>query len=84
LTTHEDHRATELARPFCDEGSVEDRLENIRHGTLGLFGNFHVATGKILAPLIRPTRTETDFVDNIDGLIQTAPTATWRIVTDNL
>lgn len=58
--------------------------EYVRHGTLGLFGNLHVATGKILAPLIRPTRTETDFMDNINGLIQTDPSATWRIVTDNL
>ena len=58
--------------------------EYIRHGTIGLFGNLHVPTGKILSPLIRETRTEEDFVENIDGLINTAPDAPWRFVTDNL
>lgn len=58
--------------------------EYIRHGTIGLFGNLHVATGKILSPLIRETRTEEDFVENIDGLISTDSDAPWRFVTDNL
>ena len=58
--------------------------EYIRHGTLGLFGNLHVATGKILSPLIRATRTEEDFVENIAGVVQTDPRADWRFVTDNL
>jgi hypothetical protein len=30
--------------------------EYVRHGTLGLFGNLHVATGQILSPLIRHRR----------------------------
>ncbi len=34
--------------------------------------------------VIRETRTEEDFVENIDGLINTAPDAPWRFVTDNL
>lgn len=58
--------------------------EYIRHGTLGLFGNFHVATGEILSPLIRETRTEEDFLENIDGLVCTDANAQWRFVTDNL
>lgn len=58
--------------------------EYIRHGTLGLFGNLHVATGEILSPLIRATRTEADFLENIDGLVCTDPAAPWRFVTDNL
>ena len=58
--------------------------EYIRHGTLGLFGNLHVATGEILSPLIRETRTEEDFLENIDGLVQTDEDAQWRFVTDNL
>jgi len=69
----------------CDIGSVR-RLEHEykRHGTLCLFGNFHVATGKILSPLIRETRTEADFVDNLKGLIGSDPKARFRIVLDNL
>ena len=58
--------------------------EYIRHGTLGLFGNLHVATGKILSPLIRQTRTEADFLQNVARLVQTDPAAHWRFVTDNL
>lgn len=58
--------------------------EYIRHGTLGLFGNLHVATGKILSPMIRETRTEEDFLENIDGLVCTDVSACWRFVTDNL
>jgi transposase len=58
--------------------------EYVRHGTLGLFGNLHVATGQILSPLIRQTRTEEDFLENIDGLVCTDADASWRFVTDNL
>jgi len=58
--------------------------EYIRHGTLGLFGNLHVATGEILSPLIRETRIEEDFLENIDGLVCTDADAHWRFVTDNL
>lgn len=55
-----------------------------RHGTVGLFGNLHVATGKILSPLLRTTRTEQDFVENIDNLVRTDPRASWRFIVDNL
>jgi hypothetical protein len=55
-----------------------------RHGTIGLFGNLHIATGKILSPLLRATRTEEDFVENIDNLVRTDPTASWRFILDNL
>ena len=58
--------------------------EYTRHGTLGLFGNLHVATGEILSPLIRETRTEEDFLENIDGLVCTDADAQWRFITDNL
>jgi len=58
--------------------------EYVRHGTLGLFGNLHVATGKILCPMIRETRTEEDFLENIDSLVCTDPDAKWIFVTDNL
>ncbi len=58
--------------------------EYIRHGTIGLFGNLHVATGQILSPMLRETRTEEDFLENLDGLVCLDPKATWRFVTDNL
>ena len=58
--------------------------EYTRHGTIGLFGNLHVATGKILSPLVRESRTEEDFLENIDNVVSLDPNATWRFVTDNL
>lgn len=58
--------------------------EYTRHGTLCLFGNFHVATGRILAPMIRQTRTEFDYLENLDNLISLDPQARYRIIADNL
>ena len=58
--------------------------EYIRHGTLCLFGNFHVATGKILSPRIGQTRTEEDYLENLDNLILQDPDARYRIIADNL
>ena len=43
-----------------------------------------VATGKIVAPSIGPTRTEADFVEHIEKLIATAPDAEWVFVLDQL
>lgn len=58
--------------------------EYLRHGTIGLFGNFHVPTGRILAPLLRETRTEEDFLENVDNVIATDPSGTFRLIVDNL
>lgn len=58
--------------------------EYIRHGTLCLFGNLHVATGKILCPMLRETRTEEDYLENLDNLIQQDPGAGYRLIADNL
>jgi hypothetical protein len=55
-----------------------------RHGTTNLFGNLNVATGKIIEPMLRETRTSEDFADNIDRIVATDPTAGWIFVCDNL
>jgi len=55
-----------------------------RHGTTNLFGNLNVATGEIVAPKIHPTRTEEDFAQNIDTMIETDPNAEWVFVCDHL
>ena len=66
-------------------GKVARReYEYIRHGTVGLFGNLHVPTGRIIAPMIRETRNEEDFLENVDNVVGTDPNATWRISVDNL
>jgi len=55
-----------------------------RHGTTCLFGNLNVATGEIIAPKLQATRTEEDFVENIDAIVATDPSAEWVFVCDNL
>lgn len=59
-------------------------FEYERHGTLALLAGLDVANGKVQA-LCRPTRTETDFVDLVDSLVQTQPKANrFVFVLDNL
>lgn len=76
-------RIAEDLRP--QPGKIAKReYEYRRHGTTGLFGNFHVATGEIIAPMLRETRTEEDFLENLNNVICTDPGATFRLIVDNL
>ena len=59
-------------------------FEYKRHGTLCLFGNWHVVQGQMISPTIRPTRTEEDFCWHIHDTIATDPDAGWAFVADNL
>ena len=66
-------------------GRIEAReFEYKRHGTLTLIGNFHVVTGKLLAPTLGPTRTEADFATHVMQTVTTDPEASWVFVVDNL
>jgi hypothetical protein len=66
-------------------GQVERReFEYTRHGTVCLIANLEVATGKLIAPTIGPTRTEADFVEHIRKTIATDPMAKWVFVMDQL
>lgn len=66
-------------------GQVE-RIEHeyIRRGTSGLIASRRVVDGKIIAPLIQPTRTEADFARHIREVIAQDPDAGYRFVVDNL
>jgi hypothetical protein len=55
-----------------------------RHGTLCLIGNWDVVLGQMIAPTIRVTRTEEDFVWHIHHTVQTDADAGWVFVVDNL
>jgi transposase len=69
----------------CGKHPTERQEYNYdRHGTLCLIANFMVATGKIIAPSIGPTRTEADFASHIEKLIATDPQAGWIFVVDQL
>lgn len=66
-------------------GYVERQEYNYdRHGTLCLTANLEVATGRIMAPTIGPTRGEQDFAGHIERTIATDAPATWIFVTDQL
>jgi transposase len=66
-------------------GLIERReFEYIRHDTQCLIVNFEVATGKIIAPTIGPTRTEEDFANHIEQTIATNPDGKWIIIVDQL
>ena len=69
-----------VAAGFATKREYEYR----RHGTTGLFGNFHVATGKMWCPLVRETRNEEDTLENLDNVIGQDPNARFRLVMDNL
>lgn len=80
-------QALERARPTLPlkPGLVERReFEYVRHGTACLFGNLEVATGRLLAPVVGPTRKEADFVANVERVVALAPSAGWVFVADNL
>ena len=55
-----------------------------RYGTQCLIANFDVATGTIISPTIRATRTEEDFENHIKETIDTDPAAKWVFIVDQL
>ena len=67
-------------------GKVERReFEYIRHGTRALLVSRDVVSGRIVAPVCGPTRTEADFLAHVQGVVQSDPSATrWHFVVDNL
>jgi hypothetical protein len=66
-------------------GQVECReFEYKRHGTTTLISNFHVVTGRLIAPTLGATRTEEDFVRHVRQTVSTDPQASWVFVVDNL
>jgi transposase len=58
--------------------------EYVRHGTRCLIANLEVATGRVIAPSIGPTRTNEDFASHIAQTIATDPDAGWIFVVDQL
>ncbi|MEO6890102.1 MAG: transposase [Ktedonobacteraceae bacterium] len=67
-------------------GKVERReFEYIRHGTRTFIVSRDVVSGKIVAPLCGPTRTEEDFLAHLQAVVATDPNAPrWHVVCDNL
>jgi transposase len=67
-------------------GKVERReFESIRHGARAFILSRDVVSGQVVAPSVGPTRTEADFLAQLQGVVATDPSATrWHVVTDNL
>jgi transposase len=60
-------------------------FEYIRHGTLSLIVNFHVADGKVGQVSAGPTRNEEDFLSHIQRTVVAEPhIVQWHFVVDNL
>jgi hypothetical protein len=59
-------------------------FEYKRHGTQCLMGNLEVATGKVISPTVKATRTEKDFADHIARTVAGDKEAGWIFVLDNL
>ena len=75
---------TKPMKPSGQRQSEAREYNYERHGTLCLIANFMVATGKILAPSIGPTRTEADFASHIEQLLDTDLDAEWVFIADQL
>ena len=66
-------------------GQPERReFEYVRHGTTCLIANLDVATGKVIAPSLSPTRSEADFALHILRTVAVDDAAKWVFVVDNL
>lgn len=55
-----------------------------RKGTSGIIASRNIVTGKIIAPLIQPTRTEIDFVNHIRSVVEENPQKKHIFVMDQL
>jgi len=80
-------QALERAAPTLPmhPGMVERReFEYLRHGTLSLIANFHVATGTVVSPSLGPTRTEADFAAHIARTVAADPEAGYLFLVDQL
>ncbi len=67
-------------------GKYPERVEHSydRHGTLCLIANFEVATGKVIAATIGPTRTEKDYLEHIKQTVETDNNGKWIFIIDQL
>jgi hypothetical protein len=66
-------------------GRIERREQHyVRHGTQCLIANFEVATGRILAPTMAPTRSEEEFAHHLLQTVASDLEGEWIFIVDNL
>lgn len=74
-----------LASTPMTKGQIARRdSEYKRHGTQCLIANLEIATGRILKPTVKATRTEEDFLNHIKQTVETDPYGHWIFIVDQL
>lgn len=73
-----------LSLPMQPKSPEKIEHEYIRHGTQCLIGNFEVATGKVIVPMISDTREEEDFLKNIQDVVESDRKGEWLFILDQL
>ncbi|MDR1643886.1 MAG: IS630 family transposase [Clostridiales bacterium] len=74
---------TEVLKAAVGYCPKED-YEYVKHGVTGLTVSLNVATGAVVAPMIRPERKEIDYVEHILDVIKSFPGKRIIIICDNL
>jgi putative transposase len=72
------------SQPMQSSQPERIEFEYGRHGTLSLIANFEVASGRVVAPSLGPSRNEADFAAHIAQTIATDEDAAWVFITDQL
>ena len=70
--------------PMVPEHVERREFEYIRQGTSGFMASRDVVTGQVEAPLIQPTRTEVDFAQHVEAVVDLHPDDAHIFVLDNL
>ena len=89
VSTDEKTGIQALERQYPSKGvkpGLVQRIEHSydRHGTICLIGNFEVATGRIIAATLSPTRTEEDFLNHVIQTVSIDCHGQWIFIVDNL
>jgi hypothetical protein len=77
-----------LERLFLKQAMKPKRVERIefeyiRHGTLSLIANWHIAKGQVIMPTLAATRKEDNFYQHICQTIDSDRDAGWIFIVDN-
>jgi len=74
----------EVIKPMRPGDVERVEFEYTRHGTQCLLANFDVVSGRVIAPTVNDTRTETDFLAHLQQTVILAPQDGWVFVMDQL
>ena len=70
-------------KPMLPGSPEKQEFEYKRHGTQALIASFNVSNGKLIGT-VGDTRTEIDFVQHIEQVVDKDPDANWVFIVDQL